>query len=186
MSTFRIIHEATIEKLSDFKNVHEYTSHYNASFDKVVGLLTDTSSSTCQSTKMYLQATILMNIGMKYSALVSAIQKDRKDENTNLAEAILQIIRHLELMEKNKKAKIMQTSTPSIHFASKRSCTNPECVKNGFTTNDTVRCWIKNLELRAKYFLSRIRPCGSPKNPRGGSTTQETIAKMEPTPEMDS
>ncbi len=43
MSTSRIIYEATTEKLSDFKNVHEYTSHYQASFNKVVGLLTDTS-----------------------------------------------------------------------------------------------------------------------------------------------
>lgn len=35
--------------------------------------------------------------------LVSAIQKDWKDENTNLAETILQIIRHFEFMERNEK-----------------------------------------------------------------------------------
>ena len=126
MSTSRILYKATTKKLSDFKNVHEYTSRYQASFDKVVGLLTDTSPYTCQSTEMYFQATILMNIRTEYSAIVSAIQKDWKDENINLAEAVLQIIRHFEFMEGNEKAKAMQTSTPSIYYAPKRSCTNPE------------------------------------------------------------
>ena len=104
MSTSRIIYEATTKKLSDFKNVHEYTSHYQAAFDKVVSLLTETSSYTRQSIEMYFQATMLMNIGADYSALVSAIQKDWKNETTNLAEAVLQIIRHFEFMEGNKKA----------------------------------------------------------------------------------
>ncbi len=122
MSTSRIIYEATTKKLSDFKNIHEHTSHYQASFDKVVGLLTDTFSYTRQSTEMYFQATMLMNIGTKYLALVSAIQKDWKDEKTNLAEAVLQIIKHFEFIEGNEKAKVMQTSTPSIHRALKRSC----------------------------------------------------------------
>ncbi len=127
MSTSRIIYEATTKKLSDFKNVYEYTTHYQASFDKVVSLLADTSSYTGQSTQMYFQATILMNIGTEYSGLVSAIPKNWKDENNNLAEAVLQIIWHFEFMEKNKKTKAMQTSTPSIHRALKRSCTNLEC-----------------------------------------------------------
>ena len=46
MSTSRIIYKVTIKKLSDFKNVHEYTSHYQAAFNKVVSLLTETSSYT--------------------------------------------------------------------------------------------------------------------------------------------
>ncbi len=75
---------------------------------------------------MYFQATMLINIGTEYSALVSAIQKNWKDENTNLAEAVLQIIRHYEFMEGNEKAKVMQTSTPSIQSAPKESRTNPE------------------------------------------------------------
>ena len=43
-----------------------------------------------------------MNIGADYSALVSAIEKDWKDDNTNFAEAVLQIIRHFEFMQGNK------------------------------------------------------------------------------------
>ncbi len=83
---------------------------------------------------------MLMNIGTKYLALVSAIQKDWKDETTNLAEAVLQIIKHFEFIEGNKKAKVMQTSTPSIHRTPKRSCTNPESVTKSLTTDYTDRC----------------------------------------------
>ncbi len=187
MSTSRIIYDITTKKLSDFKNVHKYTSHYQASFDKVVNLLTETSFYTRKSTKMYFQATMLMNIGLEYSALVPSIQKDWKDENTNLAEAVLQIIRHFEFMEGNEKAKVMQTSALSIHRAPKGSCTNKECVEKGLTTHYTDRFWIKNPKLRAKYALGRMRPQGSQKNLRGTSATQETnTMKTEQTPEVDS
>lgn len=73
ISTSRIIYEATTKKLSDFKNVHKYTSHYQAAFDKVVSFLIKTSSYTQQSTEIYFQAIMLMNIRVDYSALVSAI-----------------------------------------------------------------------------------------------------------------
>ncbi len=73
MSTSRIIYDTTTKKLPDLKNVHEYTSHYQASFNKIVNLLTETSSYTCKSTEMYFQATMLMNIRVEYSALVSSI-----------------------------------------------------------------------------------------------------------------
>ncbi len=42
INTSRLIHEATIKKLSDFKNVHDFTSSYQAVFDKVANLLTET------------------------------------------------------------------------------------------------------------------------------------------------
>ncbi len=95
-------------------------------------------------------------------------------------------MRHFKFMEGNEKAKVMQTSTLSIHHALKRSYTNPECVEKGLTTHYTDRCWIKNPELRAKYAFGRMRPRGSQKNLRGGSTTQNTVAKTEPTPERNS
>ncbi len=140
ISTSRIIHEATIKKLSNFKNVHEYTSQYQASFENIVGLLTDTSSYTRQSTEMYFQSTILMNIGTEYLALVSAIQKDWKDKNANLPEEVQQIIKQFQFMEGNEKAKVMHTYTLSIYRASKRSCTNPECEKKSLTIHYTDRC----------------------------------------------
>lgn len=48
MSTSRLIYNAITKKLADFKDVHKYTSSYQAAFDKVVGLLTDTSHSLYQ------------------------------------------------------------------------------------------------------------------------------------------
>lgn len=35
-----------MKKLSDFKKIHKYMSHYQVVFDKIVGLVTDTFSST--------------------------------------------------------------------------------------------------------------------------------------------
>lgn len=107
MSISYLIYNATTKKLSDFKDVYEYTSSYKAAFNKVVGLLIDTSHYTRQSIEMYFQATMLMNIGTKYSALVLAIQKNWKDEITNLAETELQIIKHFELIEENEKNKVV-------------------------------------------------------------------------------
>lgn len=127
-----------------------------------------------------------MNIGTECSALVSAIQKDWKDENTNLAETILQIIRHFEFMEGNEKPQsALQTSTPSIHRTPKGSCSNAECVEKGLTTHYTDRCWIKHPELRAKFPFGRMRTRGSQKNLRS-QATPDPLLKIEPTPERDS
>lgn len=89
MSTSQIIHDTTIKKLSDFKNIHKYTSYYQASFNKVHSYLTEISSYTCKSTTIHFQATMLINIGIEYLVLVLSIQKDWKDKNTNLAEVNL-------------------------------------------------------------------------------------------------
>ncbi len=143
MSTSRLIYEANTKKLFDFQNVYKYTSHYQASFDKVLSLFTETSSYMQKSTEIYFQATMLINIGTNYSALVSAIQKDWKNETTNLAEAVLQIIRHFEFMEGNKKThNVMQTSSSNLltNRALKDSCTNLECVEKGLTTHYTNCC----------------------------------------------
>ncbi len=89
MSTSHIIYEAINKKLPNFSNVHEYTSHYKADFDKVVGLLIDTSSNTHQSIEIYFQATMMMNIGTDYSILGFAIKNDWENKTTNLAEGVL-------------------------------------------------------------------------------------------------
>lgn len=61
-----IIYDATTKKLSDFKNMHKYTSHYQASFDKIVNFLIGTSSYICKNTKIYFQAIMLINIEVEY------------------------------------------------------------------------------------------------------------------------
>lgn len=73
MNMFRIIDKAITKKLLDFKNIHEYTSHYQASFDKIASFLNDKFSYTCKSIEMFFSATMLMNIGTDYSALILAI-----------------------------------------------------------------------------------------------------------------
>lgn len=73
MSTPQIIYKAIAKKLSYFKNMHEYTNYYQTSFNRIIGLLTNKSSYTCKSTKIYFQATMLINIGTDYSVLVSTI-----------------------------------------------------------------------------------------------------------------
>ncbi len=62
MSTSHLIYDTTTKKLADFKDVHKYISSYQAAFDKVIGLLTDSSHYTRQSTEMYFQAMIPINI----------------------------------------------------------------------------------------------------------------------------
>lgn len=89
MNIFYLIHETITKKLSDFKDLYEFISNYQVALDKVIGLLTAKSHYTQKNTEIYFKATILMNIGLKYSRLVFAIQKDQKDETTNLAKAIL-------------------------------------------------------------------------------------------------
>lgn len=126
-----------------------------------------------------------MNIESEYLALVSAIQKDWKDETTNLAETVLQIIRHFEFMEGTEKDKsVLQTSTsrPTL-TAPKGSCKNLECIEKGLTTHYTDRCWIKHPELRQKYALGRMRTRGSQQNLKAEESKD---VKTEPTPERES
>lgn len=113
MSNLHLIYEATTKKLADFKDVYKYTSIYQAAFHKLVGFLTDSSQYTRKNIKMYFQAIMLINIRTKYTDLISAIQKDWKDETTNLIETMLQIIRYFEFLEGNKKSNkiVLQTST---------------------------------------------------------------------------
>lgn len=49
-----MIHDTTTKKLTDFKDIQEYTSSYQVAFDKVVSLLTDTSHYTRKSIEIYI------------------------------------------------------------------------------------------------------------------------------------
>lgn len=61
MNTSRIICNAITKKLLDFKNIYEYTSHYQASFNKVISPFIKTFFYTCKSTEIYFKVTIPMN-----------------------------------------------------------------------------------------------------------------------------
>lgn len=154
MSTFCLIYDITNKKFSDFKSVHIYISHYQVIFNEVIDLLMDTSSYICKNTEIYIQVIMLINIEMEYSTFISAIQKNWKDNTTNLIEVVLQIIRYFEFIKKNKKSQkvlqtnnILQTFILLINRAFKSSCTNPKYVKKGLTTHYTNYCQIKYSEL---------------------------------------
>lgn len=90
---------------------------------------------------MYFKAIMLINIRVDYSALISAIQKNWKNETTNLAKAVLQIIKHFKYIKRKKKAQnVMQTSMPLIYRVLKSSCTNLKYIKKGLITNYTNYC----------------------------------------------
>lgn len=121
MGVSRILHTASRKKMSDFKDVVEYTNSYQAAFDKI------------KSAEMLLQGAMLMNISEEYTSLISTIKTGWTDATTNLSNTILQIIRHSEIMKGHAKEKVLLTS--GIHRAPKGSCTNPECVEKGLTTD---------------------------------------------------
>lgn len=89
MRISRLIYKATTNKLLDFKDLHKYTSSYQVAFDKVVGLLIEKSYYTRKYTKIYFQAIMLINIGSKYLALISTIQKNWKNKTSNVVEVVL-------------------------------------------------------------------------------------------------
>lgn len=156
------LHTASAKKMSDFKDVVDYTSSYQAAFDKITSLLKDDSNLTIKSVEMLLQGAMLMNISKEYTSLISTIETGWTDATTNLPNTVFQIIRHSEIMKGHAKEKVLLTS--GIHRAPKGSCTNPEYFEKGLTTHYTDRCWIKHPELRAKYTLRQMRLKGSNRN----------------------
>lgn len=150
MSISCLIYNTTIKKLADFKDVHKFTSNYQVVFDKIIGFLTNSFYYTHQSTKMYFQITMLINIRIKYSAFISAIQKDQKDKTINLIKIVLQIIKHMEGNKKNNKV-IFQISARLSRLssiASKRFCKNQKYIDKGLTIDYTNYYQIKQPKLR--------------------------------------
>lgn len=59
MGVSRILHNASAKKMSDFNDVVEYTSSYQAAFDKITSLLKEDSNLTINSAEMLLQGAML-------------------------------------------------------------------------------------------------------------------------------
>lgn len=189
------MYEATSRKLSEFKSVADYTSSYQAAFDKVTSLLADSSSYTRNRIEAYFQATMLMNIGNNSLALISPIQKEWKTaKTTNLPETILQIVRHSEFMKGSAKDNVLQVTTlmttptgtqqtPILaEKAPKGFYTNPKCIEKRLTTHYADKGWVKQSELRKKYALGKMKTRASQKDLRLPQA-QELLGE---TPELDS
>lgn len=153
INTSCFIYKVTTKKLLDFKDVHKYTSSYQVVFDKVISLLTKKSYYIWNSIKTYFQITMLMNISPEYSALVSTIQINLKEETTNLVEVVLQIIKQFKFIESTEKGKlVLQISTFRLILAIlKGSYKNLKCIEKGLITCYTNQYQIKHPKLRQKY-----------------------------------
>lgn len=53
MSIYYFIYKATIKKLSNLKNIYNYTNHYQVAFGKIVNLITKTFFYIQKNLKIY-------------------------------------------------------------------------------------------------------------------------------------
>lgn len=156
-------------KLSDCKDIVEYTSRYQIAFDKILSLLNDDSWMSKKTIEMTLQGSLLRHLGKDYSALVSAIETTWTDETTDLQDTILRVIRHAEINKDNNQdiADNASLSTNALAVNAQReraprgTCTTQECIDRGSTAHFMERCWVLHPELRPKYLLRSMRPRGS-------------------------
>lgn len=193
MSVTRIFCEACNIKLSDCKDVMDYTGRYQVAFDKIQSLITEDSWMSKRTVEMALQGSLLRHLGRDYSALVSAIETVWRDETTDLGDTILRVIRHAEITKGNEEDNADHTNAKvlaaNIHRASKGTCTTKECVERGVNTHYTDRCWVIHPELRAKYSLRQMRTRRSNRNLKKANTpTVENTERGEAsgTPEINS
>lgn len=160
MSITRIFCEACNIKLSDCKDVMDYTGRYQVAFDKIQSLITEDSWMSKRIVEMTLQGSLLRHLGREYSALISAIETVWRDETTNLGDTILRVVRHAEITKGNEEDNADYTNAKvlaaNIHRAPKGTCTTKKCIERGVTTHYTDRCWVIHPELRAKYSLRQM------------------------------
>lgn len=100
MSIFAAFIDGCIRKLSEYKNVVDYTSSYQLTLNKMASLTKIGLHIHLKTAKMILQANMLPNFGSEYSALVSAVQIEWKKEITNLSDIILRVICYKKFIKK--------------------------------------------------------------------------------------
>lgn len=138
MNVIKIFLDTYAVKLSDCTNVSDYTSHYQIAFDKLLKLLNNKLWISKKTIKMTLQESLLRHLGRDYAALVSAIKTSQKDEITDLANTIFQMIKHAKINKSNDKNNAdVKVLAANIHQAPKGTYITKECVERGATTHYT-------------------------------------------------
>ena len=198
MSTSRILLEMAKTKLSDCKDIDEYTSVYQAAYDQICGLTTEDSDLSTKGAGMLLQAAMLLNMGNEYAGIVSTIESEWKNGTTDPESTILRLVKYEAIRKGNEatgteqsaKTTILLSSTkpakPESLRAPKGSCTNPECVAKNVTSHYTDHCFLKHPELRRpRYSLQQMGLKGSKGNLRNDnpSANSSTPAATTPTTE---
>lgn len=151
----RTFAEVLNTKLSDCKDIVEYTSRYQIAFDKILSLLNDDSWMFKKTVEMTIQGSLLRHVGKDYSALVSAIETTWTDETTDLQDTILRVIRHAEINKDNNQdiADNASLSTNALAVNAQReraprgTCTTQECIDRRSTAHFMERCWVLHPEL---------------------------------------
>ena len=174
MSVTKIFCEAYNMKLSDCKDVMDYTGRYQVAFDEIQSLITEDSWMSKRTVEMTLQKSLLQYFGREYSTLISAIETVGQDETTNLGDTILRVARHAEITKGNEENNTDYTNAKvlaaNIYRSPKGTCTTKECIKRSVTTHYTDWCWVIHSELQAKYSLQQIQIRRSNQNLKKANT----------------
>ena len=188
MSVTCTLAEALNTKLSDCKDVVEYTSRYQIAFDKIFSLLNDDLWMSKKTVEMTLQDSFLRHLGKDYSALVSAIETIWTDKTTDLQDTILQVIRHAKINNENNQEVAVNASSSTnalaVNIQQERAprgtWTTQECIDRGSTAHIMERCWVPHPELRPKYLLRSKRTRGSNRNLKKAAEAAPKIDSWQP------
>lgn len=153
-------------------------------------LITEDSNLITKEASIILQAALVTNIGSEYAGIVSTIESEWKNGETNLENTILRLVM-FEAIHKGSTKKREELATtvlllasnlpkPGTLRASKDTCTNQECIDRGVISHYTDHCVLKHPELcnRNKYAPYQMRPKGSKSNLCGRSITTSTPATL--------
>lgn len=182
MSITRIFSDACNVRLSECKDVVDYTSRYQIAFDKILSIINDNEDSwiSRKTIEITLQGNLLRHLGKDYSALVSAIETSWTEETTDLGDTILRVIRHAEINKGNEKDTANNVNALAVgtqrERAARETCTNQECIDRGSTSHYSDKCWVKHPELRAKYAFKHMKPRRSNRNLRKASEAENRDA----------
>ncbi len=115
MTVTRIFSDTCNMKLSDCKNIIDYTSCYQIAYDKILSLIGENSTWISKKTvKLTLQGNLLRYLGKDYSALVTTIETEWKEEITSFFNTVLRVVRHAEINKGNKKDMVSSASVNAL------------------------------------------------------------------------
>ena len=101
MSVIQIFSDTCTVKLSECKDIIDYTNRYQAAFDKITSLTTEDGWMSRKTIEMTLQGNLLRHLSKDYSALILAIETKWKEKPTSLSDTILKVICHAKINKGN-------------------------------------------------------------------------------------
>lgn len=93
MSISRLILDTVKNQLSDCTDIYDYCGKYQDAYDTVCSLIGANCELSTKGAAMLLQAGLLTGMGNEYLGVVSTIESEWKEGETDLAGSILRLIR---------------------------------------------------------------------------------------------